>query len=1036
MNARQPHNPSRRALFQGLQGSSLGGDWQSRLRREMQGEVYSDLAARGRYATDASIYQVMPIAVAVPRSLIDLRIALDVARDAGVPVLMRGAGSSQCGQTVGEALVIDQSAFLHAIETPDLARQTLWVEPGAVLDRVNQALRPHGLWFPVDVSTAAQCTIGGMTGNNSCGSRSLAYGNMVHNVLAIDAILDDGTRARFEGFGDGQPMVISSRRLADLVSRLHEIAAGVKADISEHWPRLLRRVGGYNLDIFSPQSVRPYTPDGSVNLSHLLVGSEGTLASFERIQLALAPLPRSKRLGVVNFPSFQEAMESTAAIVGLGPVAVELVDRTMIELCQLNPVFQPVISRALVSPDGRPTQALLLVEFAGDEDGPLDAQLRGLEQLMADLGFAGWTVPIREASAQAALWEVRKAGLNILMSLRGDGKPVSFIEDCAVPLEHLAEYTAALTEVFARHGTQGTWYAHASVGTLHVRPILDLRRAGASQMRAIAEEASALVRRFKGAFSGEHGDGLVRSEWVGWQFGPRLTRAFEAVKDAFDPQNRLNPGKIVRSTRMDDARLFRYAPGYRVLPIQPALDWSDWNVQNDPGRPGLAGGLGVHVSPPGSGGDPSQGLSKAVEMCNNNGHCRKFDAGTMCPSYRVTRQEQHLVRGRANTLRLALSGQIPGGLASDAVRDALSLCVSCKGCQRECPTGVDMARMKLEAQSAWGRLQGWPLRDRLVVALPRLSVWMRRLPGLQSLAMLRNAIPALARVLEQPTGISSTRALPGWASRQRRGRLSRLGHAPIESADLVLWVDSLTEAYYPERIELALRLTRRLGLRAALMGALEGQNHCCGRTALSVGDLQTAKQRAVALLEALRPALSRGMPVVGLEPSCLLSMRDEWLVLGLGEDARRLAGRAVLFEEWWVSALQARPIQPSLAAQPHRVALHPHCHQKAAGAVPAIRAALESVGYEVQLIESSCCGMAGAFGLRPENQSISKAMALLNLVPTVQQLDADVLLVADGLSCQHQIRDFAARQALHAVEAIALALGESLDNEQSPTPLE
>ena len=1028
MNARSPHNPSRRALFQGFQGSSLGTDWIARLRREMQGEVYSDLPSRGRYATDASIYQLMPLAVAAPKSLLDLRVALDVARDAKVPVLMRGAGTSQCGQTVGEALVIDQSAYLRNIQTPDLQRQTVWVEPGVVLDQLNQALKPHGLWFPVDVSTAAQCTIGGMAGNNSCGSRSLAYGNMVHNVRAIDAILDDGTRARFEGFGDGQPMVLGTRRLSDLVSRLHQIADGVRSEIGEHWPKVMRRVGGYNLDIFHPQSERPYTADGSMNLSHLLVGSEGTLASFEGIELSLAPIPRHKRLGVVNFPSFQMAMEMTRAIVGLKPVAVELVDRTMIELCRFNPNFAPVIERALVSPDGRTTEALLLVEFAGEEAQVLDERLRALDTLVSDHGLPGWVVQMASPSDQSALWEVRKAGLNIMMSLRGDGKPISFIEDCAVPLEHLAEYTAALTEVFARHGTQGTWYAHASVGTLHVRPILDMRRDGAEKMRSIAQEASDLVRRFKGAFSGEHGDGLVRSEWVSWQFGPRLTRAFEEVKDAFDPQNRLNPGKIVRATRMDDRSLFRFSPSYRVLPIQPALDWSDWNVQNDPARPSPPGGLGVHVGAPGSGDDPALGLAKAVEMCNNNGHCRKFDAGTMCPSYRVTRQEQHVVRGRANTFRLALSGQIPGGLESDAVQEALSLCVSCKGCQRECPTGVDMARMKLEAQYARGRSQGWPLRDRLVVALPTLSVWMRTWPGLRWLPKLREAVPGLSGLLEPALGIARNRSLQPWASRRVRLALNGLPSVSIEHADVVLWVDSLTEAYHPERIAVAHRLISRFGLKVSLIGALQGQNLCCGRTALSVGDVDEAKRRAGELLAALAPAISRKTPIVGLEPSCLLSLRDEWLAMGFGVAASALSAQAKLFEEWWVEAHTSGQIELPSGLLQRPVALHGHCHQKAAGAMPAVTRALESVGYCVTPIQSSCCGMAGVFGLRPEHQSISKAMAELSLAPSIRALPPDTLLVADGLSCQHQIQDLLPRKALHAVEALALALGESLDN--------
>ena len=376
-------------------------------------------------------------------------------------------------------------------------------------------------------------------------------------------------------------------------------------------------------------------------------------------------------------------MQCAQHIVTLEPSAVELVDRTMIELARGNPAFRPVIEAALI---GEP-EAILLVEFSGDD--PTRARLDQLVALIGDLGLPGQVVRMTDAAAQKALWEVRKAGLNIMMSMRGDGKPVSFIEDCAVPLEHLADYVARLTEVFAKHGTRGTWYAHASVGTLHVRPILDMRRDGAKKMRAIAEEAALMVREYKGAFSGEHGDGLVRSEWVAWQFGPRLTRAFEEIKALFDPDGLMNPGKIVKPTKMDDASLFRYPPGYRTQPLQTALDWSAWNVQNDPAT-------GRTLTAPGTGGDPARGFAKAVEMCNNNGHCRKFDAGTMCPSFRVTRDEEHLTRGRANTLRLALSGQLEGGFASDAVRDALDLCVSCKGCRRECPTGVDMAKMKIE----------------------------------------------------------------------------------------------------------------------------------------------------------------------------------------------------------------------------------------------------------------------------------------------------------------------------------------------------
>ena len=697
-------------LFHASRGSS---DLAVRLRRAVKGMVLFDPASRGRYATDASIYQVDPVGVLVPSSDDDVQAALAVCRELRVPVLPRGAGSSQCGQTVGAALVIDHSKHLNRIVAVDKEAMTVTVEPGVVLDQLNAWLRPHGLWFPVDVSTSAQATIGGMAGNNSCGSRSIAYGNMVHNVHAIDALLSDGTMSRFGPLADMRTAPAPARELID---KLCAIGMRERDEIERRVPSLLRRVGGYNIDVFHPQSERPYTVDGSVNLAHLLVGSEGTLAWTRQLTLKVCPLPTHRTLGIVNFPTLYRAMECTRQIVELAPSAVELVDRTMIDLARGNPAFRPVIDAALI---GEP-EAILLVEFTGPDASESLRRLEALVALMGDLALPGSVVRMTDVSAQKALWDVRKAGLNIMMSLRGDGKPVSFIEDCAVPLAHLPEYVDRLTEIFRKHGTRGTWYAHASVGTLHVRPILDMRRDGAVKMRAIAEEASAMVREYKGAFSGEHGDGLVRSEWVAWQFGPRLTRAFEEIKDLFDPAGLMNPGKIVRATRMDDSTLFRFPPDYSTLPIATALDWSAWDVQNDP--------VTETVSAPGTGGDGARGFGKAVEMCNNNGHCRKFDAGTMCPSYRVTRDEEHLTRGRANTLRLALSGQLGPDLASEPVRAALDLCVGCKGCRRDCPTGVDMAKMKIEFMHHWQQKHGLRMRERIIANLPRWAHYAAALP--------------------------------------------------------------------------------------------------------------------------------------------------------------------------------------------------------------------------------------------------------------------------------------------------------------------
>ncbi|MEY2620620.1 MAG: hypothetical protein RIT26_440 [Pseudomonadota bacterium] len=996
----------------------VAGQLARQLRQHTQGEVRFEAADRGRYATDASIYQIMPTGVFVPRTVDEVGVALDICRDLDVPIVPRGGGTSQCGQTVGVGLVIDHTKHVRKILQVDAQSATAVVEPGLVLDHLNAELKKHGLWYPVDVSTSAQATLGGMAGNNSCGSRSIAYGNMVHNVLGVQAWLSDGTLL------DWGPYEKSMGRVREIGDFLAKLAHRLSPDIEAHWPKVLRRVAGYNLDIFQPQSPRPYTNDGSVNLSHLLIGSEGTLALTRQLKLQLQPLPRTKVLGVVNFPSFHQAMDAAQHIVKLGApgqlMAVELVDRTMIELSLQNPAFAPTVRTALI---GEP-DAVLLVEFAGDSKPAIEPLLGQLEELMGDLGLPHSVVKMVDDHAQKNLWEVRKAGLNIMMSLRGDGKPVSFIEDCAVPLEHLAEYTAALTEVFERHGTRGTWYAHASVGTLHVRPILDMRRDGAPKMRAIAEEASALVRQFKGAYSGEHGDGLCRGEWIHWQYGDAIQHALRDIKAELDPHNLLCPGRIVAPPRMDDTTLMRFPPTYQVIPIQPALDWSAWNVQNDPRT--------ENTSAPGSGGDPAQGLAKAVEMCNNNGHCRKFDAGTMCPSYRVTRDEKHLTRGRANTLRLALSGQLgPDALSSDELSDSLSLCVGCKGCKRECPTGVDMARMKIEVTHQIRQKKGLRLRERLVAALPDYARHAARLSGLLN---LRNQMPWLARLGERLLGLSSQRSLPAWESRHffNRGTMGVSAQQALTSSQaVVLFVDTFNGHFESENAHDAFKVLSAAGYDVHIAaktshGHGANQGHlCCGRTYLSNGMVEQARVKARELLAALQPFAEKGIAIVGLEPSCLLTLRDEYTVMGLGESADLVARHSLLLEEFLARELKAgrlEALKSRLCTINQPILVHGHCHQKAFGLVPDVMEIVRLLpGASPRLIETSCCGMAGSFGYEREHHDISMQMAELSLLPALRS-SPDSLVVADGTSCRHQIRDGSQRHAIHVASLLARQL--------------
>ena len=616
---------------------------------------------------------------------------------------------------------------------------------------------------------------------------------------------------------------------------------------------------------------------------------------------------------------------------------------------------------------------------------------------MADHGFADAVVEIHEPSRQKSVWEVREACLNIMMSMKGDAKPVSFIEDCAVPLEHLADYTDAVTDVFTKHGTRGTWYAHASVGCLHVRPILDMKQGGdVAKMRAIAEETSELVRRYKGSYSGEHGDGISRSEYIEPLFGARLARAFETVKDSFDPDNRLNPGKIVRPLAMDDRSLLRFAPDYRVTePQKTALDWPE------------AGGFGG-----------------AVEMCNNNGTCRKLAGGAMCPSYRVTGAEQHLTRGRANALRLAISGQLgKDAFTSPEMKRTLDLCVSCKACRRECPTGVDMARMKIEFLHHYHARHGLAFRDRLIGAMPHYAGIAAKLAPLLN---LRNRVPMLARLTERAAGLSAQRALPRWRRPwTEAGEPAHPEDVRGAFSDVILFGDTFNRAFERENLEAAERVLVAAGYRIHRVFPARGKRPlCCGRTWLASGQTDRARAEARRTLAALLPFVKAGARVVGLEPSCLLTFRDEFIALLPGDDAKLLAKQSVLFEELLATDLAAGLIAPRFADQGGRIAhLHGHCHQKSFGAMGAVETVLRSVpGLDVRPIESSCCGMAGAFGYGRDTIATSYAMAELSLFPALRKARPGDLVVADGTSCRHQIHDGLGIDAEHVARVLDRAL--------------
>jgi FAD/FMN-containing dehydrogenase/Fe-S oxidoreductase len=962
-----------------------------RLKAEVSGGADFGRFTRGRYATDASHYQIMPLGVVTPRTIEEAERAIGICRAEGVAVTARGGGSSQSGQTVNASVIVDCSKHLNRILDLDVTGRRARVEPGIVLDDLNRALKAHGLWFPVDVSTASRATIGGMTANNSCGGRSLRYGNTRENVIAIDAVLADGSKAHFGPVAADLSDLPANSPIRPLARDLFALGAREADEIAARFPKVQRRVGGYNIDALVPGR-------NDVNLAHILVGSEGTLAFSTAIEIKLSPVLGKRAVGACHFGSFHDAMAAAQHIVKLAPIAVELVDATMIGLAREIDMFRPTLE-AFVR--GAPA-ALLLVEFAEEPDENA-RRLKRLHELMGDLGFdwshsgATWggVVDVFDAKLQAAITELRTAGLNIMMSMKDAGKPISFVEDCAVPLEHLADYTSRLTDVFEKNGTTGTWYAHASVGCLHVRPILNLRLdKDVKAMRNIAEQAFAFVHEYKGSHSGEHGDGIVRSEFHEFMFGQRLVHAFEEVKDRFDPDGLYNPGKIVRAPKFDDRTNFRYGPDYHADAITTQLDWSAYT---------------------GAGG----GFQGAVEMCNNNGACRASAGGVMCPSYRVTREERDVTRGRANTLRLAITGQLgPDALTSDEMAETLKLCVSCKGCRRECPTGVDMAKMKIEVSAARAEKHGLSLHDWLVGYLPRYAPYAAKLPWLLN---LRDVIPGAAKLSEAIAGFSARRSLPKW----RSDIFNDDAASNANGREVVLFADTFNRYFERENLDAALAVLNAGGYQVHVAKPTDGNPRplCCGRTFLSVGKVDEARVEAERTLAAIEPFVSRGVPVIGLEPSCLLSFRDEVPSMVKGEAARRVADHAVTFEEFLAREAKAGRLNLPLRTIADRALVHGHCHQKAFDVFTPVETVLRLIpGLTVESIESTCCGMAGAFGYAADTIDVSKAMGELSLLPAVRKALADTIIVADGTSCRHQIHDGTGREAIHVARVLAMSL--------------
>ena len=961
------------------------------LRRDLEsaieGEVRFDPITRALYSTDASVYQIQPLGVVVVKSRDDVVRTVTICARHRCPLTMRGGGTSQAGQAIGSGVIVDTSKYFNRLLEVNPAGRWARVEPGVVLDELNAALRQHGLRFAPDISTASRATVGGMMANNSAGARSVLYGKTIDHVLEQQVVLSDGSLAHFRPLDRQQLDELCAREsLEGACYREVRRTVGQHVDeIERRYPKVLRRVGGYNLDAL----IAACAPDGDApfNMAKLTVGSEGTLAVVVEAKIALVPLPKFKAVLAIQFADLLEALEATPAILAHRPSAIEVMDRFILDHTRQSPALEKM-KRTFV--EGDPA-ALLCVEFYAESGEDLPPRLDALERDLATRGLGYRCHRALDQPAQSAIWSLREAALGLSMAMKGDAKSLSFVEDTAVAPERLRDYIDEFLQMIRRHGTTAGVYAHASVGCLHVRPVVNLKtEAGVRQFEAIASASADLVLAYGGALSGEHGDGLVRSCFMERMFGPALYQAFRHIKQTFDPHGIFNPGKIVDAPPLTAS--LRYGPAYRA--VQPAtfFDYSEHG-----------------------------GLPGAVEMCSGLGACRKTLDGTMCPSYMATREEAHSTRGRANVLRLAMSGRIgEAGLGDEGVRQVLDLCLECRACKAECPVGVDVARFKSEFLADYWRRHGTPIRVHMLGHIHGVSRWGSRFAPVSN-AVFRS--PLVRWINERLLGMDRRRVPPAWTSRPFTRRFHehrrRAGSRPAAA----LFNDTFTNFYSPDIGVAGLQVLEIAGLDVELAPLA-----CCGRPLISQGLLAAARRQAAASVDRLYPLAERGVPIVFLEPSCLSAIKEDLPSLLRGDAQRRalkVAGQSVLFEEFLERECEAGRMQLDLAAGPAQVLLHGHCHQKAMGRLAPAKALLSRIpGATVVDLEAGCCGMAGSFGYAREHFDVSRAIGERRLLPAARGVGDGSVLVASGTSCRHQIDDFTGTRALHAAELIRSLIRE------------
>lgn len=988
---------------------------QNEIHKTCVGELRLDETSRRLYSTDASIYQITPLGVFFPKIKADLNALMEICSRHHIPVLPRGAGSSLAGQAVGEALIVDMSRFLRDSIQIDVEASKATVDPGVNLTRLNREAARFGLTFGPDPASADRATVGGSAANNATGAHSIVFGMFSDHLLEVEVVLADGSKEIFAPTTILQAAQIAHSSPVSIKRNLYRAALEIRQDyaaiVRERWPRVWRRASGYNLHSLLPwspvepplwhlpwntqQLPYPPIPAEMINLAPLFAGSEGTLGILSSLTLRLVPRPAAKILAVIAYPSIIAACEATPELLNLEPSAIELIPGSMIRLARSVPAYAHQIGFVQGEPE-----ALLVLEFSGESSNEVlhKAQLLGSDTLLA-----------QTSQDQNQVWNVRKMGLGILNSRAGDAKPLAFVEDLAVPVERLSEFAGEMDAIMRSNGTTGEFYAHASAGCLHIRPILSLKSgSGVAAMRAIATEAVDLVIGLGGAVSGEHGNGLARSEWIKHAYGPEIVGLFRMIKQAADPEGLLNPGKILDPQPMDIN--LRYGQGYHQA--------DTWESRLDFTR--------------------QAGLDGAIEMCNGAGVCRKED-GLMCPSFQATREEEHSTRGRSNLLRLMISGQFSTQQAGEqAVHRALDLCLACKGCKSECPSAVDVAKLKYAFLERYYRNHHHSPRDYLFAYIGSLSRMISPLAGLVNPLMGTT----MGRwVKERMLDIAGERKLPEFASpRMRRNLMSRWGIREASGGDnldggehVLLLSDAFSRYIHPETEAAALLILNHLGANVHILPHLGA-----GRTLISKGfvvECQHVLRRLMGQIQAVDPH-SR-MPIVGIEPSEIYTLRDELLDLLPGDKyAQEVAERSWMLDEFLVRngpshmpRLSTLSEQIRIPAVPE-VRLHGHCYQKsqppvndgAPVGVEATHRMLTMAGYQVEEIQSGCCGMAGAFGYEAEHFDVSMQVGELSLFPAVRNASQASWIAAAGTSCRSQIQDGTGRTALHPLVLVGRLL--------------